>query len=95
MPSSRFTFCIPNLNKIGFLPACIESILAQGRDDCCCIVCGWVLTDGCWEYTQRLAGDPRFWLGPGMHADWNEFLRHVKTQVFLTFLTHSNIRSYA
>lgn len=82
----RFTFCIPNLNKIEFLPACIESMLAQNSDDWCCVFVDGFSTDGCWEYMQQFANDPRFrllrGLKQGMYADWNECLRQVKTEYF-------------
>jgi glycosyltransferase involved in cell wall biosynthesis len=82
----RFTFCIPNLNKIDFLPACIESMLAQDSDDWCCVFVDGFSTDGCWEYMQRFADDPRFrlrrGLRQGMYADWNECLRQVETEYF-------------
>jgi glycosyltransferase involved in cell wall biosynthesis len=86
MANPRFTFCIPNLNKIDFLPACIESMLAQDCDDWCCVFVDGFSTDGCWEYMQQFVGDPRFrlmrGLKQGMYADWNECLRHVKTEYF-------------
>ncbi len=82
----RFTFCIPNLNKIDYLPACIDSMLAQ---DCCdwqCVFVDGYSTDGCWEYMQRFADDSRFrllrGLKQGMYADWNECLRYVDTEYF-------------
>jgi glycosyltransferase involved in cell wall biosynthesis len=84
--TSRFTFCIPNLNKIEFLPACIESMLAQDCDDWCCVFVDGFSTDGCWEYMQRFADDPRFrllrGLKNGMYADWNYCLQHVETEYF-------------
>lgn len=82
----RFTFCIPNLNKIDYLPACIESMLAQDSDDWCCVFVDGFSTDGCWEYMQQFANDSRFkilrGLKKGMYADWNECLRHVETEYF-------------
>jgi glycosyltransferase involved in cell wall biosynthesis len=82
----RFTFCIPNRNKMEFLPACIESMLAQDSDDWCCVFVDGFSTDGCWEYMQRFADDPRFrlmrGLGKGMYADWNYCLAQVETEYF-------------
>lgn len=90
MQNPRFTFCIPNLNKIEYLPACIESLLAQDCSDWRCIFVDGYSTDGSWEYIQQFASDPRFLilrgLKQGMYADWNECLRHVKTEYFY-FLT--------
>ena len=86
MSQPRFTFCIPNLNKIKYLPACIESVLAQDCKDWCCVFVDGYSTDGSWEYMQQFASDPRFLLlrglKKGMYADWNECLRHVKTEYF-------------
>jgi glycosyltransferase involved in cell wall biosynthesis len=86
MASPRFTFCIPNLNKIDFLPACIESMLAQDCDDWCCVFVDGFSTDGCWEYMQRFVDDPRFrlmrGLRQGMYADWNYCLEQVETEYF-------------
>jgi glycosyltransferase involved in cell wall biosynthesis len=86
MGKPRFTFCIPNLNKIDYLPACIDSMLAQDRDDWQCVFVDGFSTDGCWEYVQRFADDPRFrllrGLKQGMYADWNECLRYVDTEYF-------------
>jgi glycosyltransferase involved in cell wall biosynthesis len=82
----RFTFCIPNLNKIDYLPACIESMLAQDSNDWCCVFVDGFSTDGCWEYMQQFANDSRFrllrGLKKGMYADWNECLRHIETEYF-------------
>lgn len=90
MSESRFTFCVPNLNKIRYLPACIESILAQEYQNWRCVFVDGNSTDGSWEYMQQFAADPRFQLrrglGQGMYADWNECLRHVETEYFY-FLT--------
>lgn len=90
MRRSRFTFCVPNLNKVDYLPACIESILAQDYQDWCCVFVDGYSTDGSWEYIQQFASDPRFLLlrglRQGMYADWNECLRHVETEYFY-FLT--------
>jgi glycosyltransferase involved in cell wall biosynthesis len=86
MAKPRFTFCIPNLNKIDYLPACIDSMLAQDCDDWQCVFVDGFSTDGCWEYMQRFVGDSRFrllrGLKQGMYADWNECLRHVDTEYF-------------
>jgi glycosyltransferase involved in cell wall biosynthesis len=86
MARPRFTFCIPNLNKIDYLPACIDSMLAQDCDDWQCVFVDGFSTDGCWEYMQRFADDPRFrllrGLRQGMYADWNECLRYVDTEYF-------------
>ncbi|MEO1522038.1 MAG: glycosyltransferase [Cyanobacteria bacterium J06633_2] len=90
MGNPRFTFCVPNLNKIDFLPACIESILNQTSDDWCCVFVDGYSTDGSWEYMQQFSSDPRFkllrGLKKGMYADWNECLTHVETEYFY-FLT--------
>jgi len=90
MSSPRFTFCIPNLNKIQYLPACIESMLAQDCEDWKCIFVDGYSTDGSWEYMQQFASDPRFsirrGIKQGMYADWNECLKHVDTEYFY-FLT--------
>ena len=86
MSNSSFTFCIPNLNKFKYLPACIESMLAQDDKNWCCVFVDGYSTDGSWEYMQQFACDPRFLLlrglKKGMYADWNECLRHVKTEYF-------------
>jgi glycosyltransferase involved in cell wall biosynthesis len=86
MVRPRFTFCIPNLNKIDYLPACIESMLAQDCADWQCVFVDGFSTDGCWEYVQQFAGDSRFrllrGLKQGMYADWNECLRYVDTEYF-------------
>ncbi len=90
MSDSRFTFCIPNLNKVEYLPACIDSILAQTYSNWRCVLVDGYSTDGSWEYLQQFAADPRFLLlrglRQGMYADWNECLRHVETEYFY-FLT--------
>ncbi|MGC8710869.1 MAG: glycosyltransferase family 2 protein [Leptodesmis sp.] len=90
MSNPRFTFCIPNLNKFQYLPACIESMLAQDCEDWQCVFVDGYSTDGSWEYMQQFASDPRFLLlrglKQGMYADWNECLRHVDTEYFY-FLT--------
>jgi glycosyltransferase involved in cell wall biosynthesis len=90
MASPRFTFCIPNLNKIEYLPDCIESMLAQDSLDWCCVFVDGYSTDGSWEYMQQFAADPRFRLRQGkrqgMYEDWNECLRLVETEYFY-FLT--------
>jgi glycosyltransferase involved in cell wall biosynthesis len=90
MSSAKFTFCVPNLNKIQYLPACIESILNQDCQDWRCVFVDGYSTDGSWEYMQQFASDPRFLLlrgkQQGMYEDWNECLRHVETEYFY-FLT--------
>jgi len=90
MGSPRFTFCIPNLNKMRYLPACIESVLAQDYSDWRCVFVDGYSTDGSWEYMQQFADDRRFLLRrglrQGMYADWNECMRHVETDYFY-FLT--------
>lgn len=90
MIKPRFTFCIPNLNKIKYLPACIESVLAQDCEDWCCVFVDGYSTDGSWEYMQQFASDTRFMLRrgirQGMYADWNECLKYVDTEYFY-FLT--------
>lgn len=90
MNHPRFTFCVPNLNKIKYLPACIESILAQDLQNWRCVFVDGYSTDGSWEYMQQFASDRRFLLlkglQQGMYADWNECLRHVETDYFY-FLT--------
>jgi glycosyltransferase involved in cell wall biosynthesis len=86
MVKPRFTFCIPNLNKIDYLSACIDSMLAQDCDDWQCVFVDGYSTDGCWEYMQQFARDSRFrlfrGLKQGMYADWNECLRYVDTEYF-------------
>jgi glycosyltransferase involved in cell wall biosynthesis len=90
MSNPRFTFCIPNLNKIQYLPACIESMLAQDCSDWKCVFVDGYSTDGSWEYIQQFASDSRFLLlrgvKQGMYADWNECLKYVNTEYFY-FLT--------
>ena len=90
MHKPKFTFCIPNLNKVEYLPACIESMLAQDCEDWRCVFVDGHSTDGSWEYMQQFASDPRFLLRrgikQGMYADWNECLRYVETEYFY-FLT--------
>jgi glycosyltransferase involved in cell wall biosynthesis len=84
--SARFTFCIPNLNKIEFLDACMQSVLAQDCDDWCCVFVDGFSTDGCWDYMQRFADDSRFrllrGLKQGMYADWNYCLEQVESEYF-------------
>lgn len=90
MGHPRFTFCIPNLNKRKYLPACIESVLSQDCEDWRCVFVDGYSTDGCWEYMQQYSSDPRFLLlrgrQQGMYADWNECLKYVDTEYFY-FLT--------
>ena len=73
-----------------YLPACIESMLAQDCSEWKCVFVDGYSTDGSWEYMQQFAADPRFLLlrglKQGMYADWNECLRHVGTEYFY-FLT--------
>jgi len=73
-----------------YLPACIESMLAQDCSEWRCVFVDGYSTDGSWEYMQQFAADPRFLLlrglKQGMYADWNECLRHVETEYFY-FLT--------
>jgi glycosyltransferase involved in cell wall biosynthesis len=86
----QFTFCIPNLNKLKYLPDCIQGMLDQDSDDWCCVFVDGYSTDGSWEYMQQLAVDRRFKLlrgkRQGMYEDWNECLRNVETEYFY-FLT--------
>ncbi len=81
-----FTFCVPNLNKIAFLPACIESILKQEYPSWHCVFVDGYSTDGSWEYMQQYGSDSRFTLlrgrKNGMYADWNECLQHVDSEYF-------------
>jgi glycosyltransferase involved in cell wall biosynthesis len=90
MGEPRFTFCIPNLNKQGYLPACIESVLSQDCRDWRCVFVDGYSTDGSWEYMQQFASDSRFLLlrgrNQGMYRDWNECLQYVDTEYFY-FLT--------
>lgn len=90
MGNPKFTFCVPNLNKIDFLPACIESILHQDCPDWCCVFVDGYSSDGSWEYMQKFSSDSRFKIlrgvRKGMYADWNECLNHVDTEYFY-FLT--------
>lgn len=90
MSQPRFTFCIPNLNKMEYLPACIEGVLAQDCADWKCVFVDGYSTDGSWEYMQQFASDSRFLLlrglKQGMYADWNECLKYVDTDYFY-FLT--------
>jgi glycosyltransferase involved in cell wall biosynthesis len=90
MNSPRFTFCIPNLNKMKYLPACIQSMLAQDCEDWHCVFVDGFSTDGSWEYMQQFASDPRFLIlrgrQQGMYVDWNECLKYVGTDYFY-FLT--------
>jgi glycosyltransferase involved in cell wall biosynthesis len=90
MGQPRFTFCIPNLNKRKFLPACIESVLSQDYNNWRCVFVDGYSTDGSWEYMQQFASDSRFLLlrgrKEGMYADWNECLKYVETEYFY-FLT--------
>jgi glycosyltransferase involved in cell wall biosynthesis len=83
---TRFTFCIPNLNKIEFLAECIQSVLDQDCEDWVCVFVDGFSTDGCWEYMQRFAEDERFrllrGLKQGMYADWNYCLEQVKSEYF-------------
>ncbi len=73
-----------------YLPACIESMLAQDCPDWKCVFVDGYSTDGSWEYMQQFAADPRFLIRrgikQGMYADWNECLKHVETEYFY-FLT--------
>ncbi|MBD2329620.1 glycosyltransferase [Alkalinema sp. FACHB-956] len=86
MNKPKFTFCIPNRNKIKYLPACIESMLAQTCQDWQCVFIDGNSDDGSWEYMQQFVHDPRFLLkrglGQGMYADWNYSLEHVDTEYF-------------
>jgi glycosyltransferase involved in cell wall biosynthesis len=90
MSLPRFTFCIPNLNKIKYLPDCIQGMLEQESADWCCVFVDGYSTDGSWEYMQQFRGDSRFKLlqgkRQGMYEDWNECLRNVDTEYFY-FLT--------
>lgn len=82
----KFTFCVPNLNKIEFLPACIESMLAQDDDSWHCVFVDGYSIDGSWEYMQQFANDSRFSLlrgkRQGMYQDWNYCLDQVNTEYF-------------
>ncbi|MEO0376387.1 MAG: glycosyltransferase [Cyanobacteria bacterium P01_A01_bin.17] len=86
MTSPRFTFCIPNLNKIQYLPICIDSVLSQDSDIWECVIVDGFSSDGSWDYLQQFASDSRFkilrGLKQGMYADWNECLKHVDTEYF-------------
>lgn len=86
MSHPKFTFCIPNLNKMRYLPACIESMLAQDDPSWRCVFVDGYSTDGSWEYVQKFATDPRFILmrgrQQGMYEDWNECLKYVETEYF-------------
>ena len=61
-------------------------MLAQDCPDWKCVFVDGYSTDGSWEYMQQFTCDPRFLLlrglKKGMYADWNECLRHVKTEYF-------------
>jgi glycosyltransferase involved in cell wall biosynthesis len=86
----QFTFCIPNLNKLKYLPDCIQGMLDQDSGDWCCVFVDGYSSDGSWEYMQQFVADPRFKLlrgkRQGMYEDWNECLRNVETEYFY-FLT--------
>ena len=86
MSKPEFTFCVPNLNKIQYLPACIESMLAQDCSDWKCVFVDGYSTDGSWEYMQQFNSDSRFLIRrgikQGMYADWNECLKRVDTEYF-------------
>ncbi|WP_035992808.1 glycosyltransferase family A protein [Leptolyngbya sp. KIOST-1] len=94
MTKAQFTFCIPNLNKIDFLPACINSMLVQDCQAWRCVFVDGYSTDGSWEYMQQFANDPRFTLlrgkRQGMYADWNYCLEQVNTEYFY-FLTSDDL----
>lgn len=94
MNRHNFTFCIPNLNKIDFLPACIDSMLAQTSYTWRCVFVDGYSTDGSWEYMQQFANDPRFTLlrgkRQGMYEDWNYCLEQVNTEYFY-FLTSDDL----
>lgn len=90
MSKAKFTFCVPNLNKIRYLPTCIESILAQDCDHWTCVFVDGYSNDGCWEYMRQFANHPQFKIlrgaRQGMYPDWNICLEHVETEYFY-FLT--------
>ncbi len=96
MTQSRFTFCVPNLNKRSYLPECIESILAQDCPNWHCIFVDDFSTDDSWDYMQRFATDSRFQLlrGPnaGLYEGWNECLRHVCTEYFYILTSDDTCR---
>ena len=90
MSNFKFTFCVPNLNKIKYLPDCVKSMLSQDCASWKCIFVDGYSNDGSWEYMQQFASDPRFTLlrgrKKGMYEDWNECLQYVETEYFY-FLT--------
>lgn len=65
-------------------------MLSQDCEDWKCVFVDGYSTDGCWEYMQHFASDPRFLLlrgcKQGMYVDWNECLKYVDTEYFY-FLT--------
>lgn len=86
MKTPRFTFCIPNFNKVKFLPACIESLLSQTSEEWQCVFVDGFSNDGSWEYIEQFQSDSRFHIKrgiqQGMYADWNECLKCVETEYF-------------
>lgn len=84
------SICVPNLNKRPFLPARMESLLAQTMTDWEMIVCDSYSDDGSWEYFQQYASDPRVRLHQvpkeGLYAGWNECLRRARGE-YIYFAT--------
>ena len=76
------SICLPNLNGREFLPARMESILAQTLGDWELIVCDSHSDDGAWEFFGSYQNDPRVRLyqvpREGLFAGWNECLRRVR-----------------
>lgn len=82
MAQPLVSICLPNLNTRRFLPARMDSILAQTLTDWELIICDSYSDDGSWEFFQKFGRDSRVRLyqvpRAGLYAGWNECLRRVK-----------------
>lgn len=82
MPAPLLSICLPNYNTRPYLPARMESILAQTNADWELIVLDSYSDDGSWEYFQQFRGDPRLQLVQrprrGLYPGWNECLELAK-----------------
>ncbi len=82
MSTPLISICVPNLNKVRYLPERMETLLAQTFTDWEMIVCDSYSDDGSWELLQKYKSDPRIRLYQvprhGIYAGWNECLQRAQ-----------------
>lgn len=79
----KVSVCVPTYNYAGYLPACIESVLAQSFGDFELVVIDDCSTDGTREVLDRYRGDGRVRIlanaaNLGMVGNWNRCLAEAQ-----------------